>query len=132
MIFTLFLVVRSATTPAPESFLWVARDFMGGPKCATSGPVHHFEAPGFEGEKSRLKATKVPVVRAYFRDYATCEACQVCPRYKRAIFFEIREADLPQAEKAGYKKAIPPSPEELTEFEDAKRYRPAPDRPPEE
>lgn len=98
----------------PEATLWVAHEFMGGPKCVTSGPVSHYNAPGFEAEKAKLKLARVRVFREFFRDKATCEACRTCPNYHREILFEIRAADGAAAEKAGYRKALnPPTPGEL-------------------
>lgn len=98
----------------PEPMIWVAHEFMGGPKCVASGPISHYNAPGFEGEKNKLKSLKVRVSREFFRDKATCEACYSCPNYHREILFEIRAADLPRAEKIGYGKApAPPSADEL-------------------
>lgn len=117
----------------PEVTIWVTRAFIGGPKCASSGPVSHYTAPGFESERARFIKLKIRLLREYFRDLATCQACHTCPNYHREIFFEIHEKDLSESEKLGYRRAAPaPDAEELREFEENKRYRPKPDRPPED
>lgn len=125
----LCLCALNAAEP-PEATLWVAREFIGGPKCAVSGPVIHYTPPGFETEKAKLKKASVKIVREYYRDKATCQACHTCPNYDREIFFEIRAADLPLSEKTGYRKAPAPEAEDLKEYEDAKKYKPKPDVPP--
>lgn len=125
----LLLTAISAAEP-PEPTIWVAREFIGGPKCAVSGPVIHYTPPGFETEKAKLRKAAVKITREYFRDKATCQACHTCPNYHREIFFEIRAADLPLSEKAGYRKSPAPDTEDLREYEDAKRYKAKPDIPP--
>lgn len=118
---------------SPAKTVWVSHKFIGGPKCVASGPVSHFEAPGFESERAKLKRASVPTQREFFRDEATCEACHKCPNYAREIFFEIDEKYLPQADKAGYRRSqTAPSVEELSEYENSKRYRPKSDRPDED
>lgn len=113
--------------PAAKILIWVGHTFMGGPKCTTSGPVSHYQSPGFEAEKLKLARHKVTPRRDYHRDIATCEACHKCPVYHREILFEIRAEQIDLAEKAGYRKVQPPAYDELKEYEDAKRFRPKPD-----
>lgn len=128
-----FCHMALAASEKPEPTAWVMRPFIGGPKCVASGPVNHYTAPGFETEKARFLKPKVRVLREFFRDLATCQACHTCPNYHREIYFEIREADLPESEKLGYRRATPaPDADELREYEENKRYRPRPDRPPED
>lgn len=119
-----------AAAEPPEATLWVAREFIGGPKCAASGPVIHYTPPGFESEKAKLRKAAVKISREYFRDRPTCQACHTCPNYHREFFFEIRAADLPLSEKTGYRKSAAPDAEDLKEYEEAKKYKPRPDVPP--
>lgn len=91
----------------------------------------HYTAPGFEAEKAKFTKPKIRIVREYYRDLATCQACHTCPNYHREIFFEIRLADLAQAQKIGYTKASPaPEADELREYEENKKFKPKPDAPP--
>jgi hypothetical protein len=128
-------LLAAGATPAektPEPTVWVFHAFIGGPKCVASGPVIHYTAPGFEAEKAKFKKPQIRILREYYRDRATCQACHSCPNYHREIFFEIRAADLPLSEKIGYRKTSAPlDAEELKEYEDSKRYKPKPDVPPE-
>lgn len=97
----------------PPVTIWVSHTFIGGPKCVPSGPVSHYQPPGFMDERSRLKSAGVIPVREFHRDLATCEACHKCPNYKREILFEILKEKSAAAAKAGYEKTEPPSTDEL-------------------
>ncbi|MBS0618399.1 MAG: hypothetical protein JSR44_09435 [Spirochaetes bacterium] len=116
-----------AAADAPH--IWVAHEFVGGPKCVASGPVSHYTAPGFDAEKKRLRAQGVAIFREYFVDKATCQACYKCPNYARTIFFEIGDASRTVALKAGYNSVAAPSTDELKDFERRKKYQPPPDIP---
>ncbi len=124
--------IAAEAAKAPEATLWVSHEFIGGPKCVSSGPVFHYTPPGFEAEKAKFKKPFIRVLREYFRDKATCQACHTCPNYHREILFEIRAADLPLSEKIGYQKTAAPDADELKEYEEGKRYKPKPDVPPEQ
>ena len=93
----------------------------------------HYTAPGFEAEKAKFTKPKIRIVREYYRDLATCQACHTCPNYHREIFVEIRLADLAQAQKIGYTKAGP-APEAAAQRASAEHqpFPPKPDAPPEE
>ena len=113
---------------APEKIrIWVGHTFIGGPKCVHAGPVHNFEPPGFAAEKEKLRRVGVLPEREYFRDLATCEACQRCANYRREILFEILHEQLETANKQGYHKVTSPTNAELNEYEEGKRFRAKPD-----
>lgn len=118
--------------PEPVLTLWASRTFIGGPKCAASGPTGAFQAPGFETEKERLSRAGIRVLRAYYRDLSVCEACHTCPTYRREILFEIAVSDLEKLPATGYNRSAAPSTDELRDYERSKIFIPAPDIPPEE
>lgn len=120
-------IAPQAKTPIPTA--WVSKTFVGGPRCVARGPASAFTAPGFESEQEKLGRLGVPVVHAYYRDQPTCQACDVCPNYRREILFEIRTTDTDLSNKAGYNKVAPPDNTELQEFQRGKIYRPPPDVP---
>jgi hypothetical protein len=127
---TLLLFSLIGSVQAAENTVWVSHRFVGGPKCATSGPVIHFTPPGFEAEKIKFKQANLFTYREYFRDNVTCQACRICPNYSRNLLFEILEKDVPRAEKLKYRLADPqPSASEINEFQRSKTYRPPPDIP---
>lgn len=114
---------------AGETF-WVARQYTGGPLCATRGPVKNFVAPGFESESESLNQRNIRIYRSYFADYPTCQACNICPTYHREIFFEIAVQNRAAAGLAGFSEAkIPPTEDELKTFEKSKRFQGIPDLP---
>lgn len=106
----------------PEPTRWVAKTFIGGPQCVARGPASSFTAPGFEAEQEKLGAIGVKVQRAYYRDLPTCQACDVCPRYRREIYFEIRAIDAQRSSRAGYNGTAAPDAAELLEYERGKVY----------
>jgi hypothetical protein len=111
---------------------WVSKTFVGGPRCITRGPESAFTAPGFEGEQQKLGQLGVKVIQAYYRDLPTCQACELCPNYRREILFEIRASDAELSQKAGYNRVAPPDNQELLEYQRGKIYRPPPDVPQEQ
>jgi hypothetical protein len=119
-----------AKTAIPTT--WVNKTFVGGPRCIARGPASAFTAPGFESEQEKLGQLGVPVIQAYYRDLPTCQACEVCPNYRREILFEIRTSDAEVSKKAGYNRVAPPDNQELLEYQRGKIYRPPPDVPQEQ
>ncbi len=127
----LTVLVPMLPLAAGQTF-WVARIYTGGPLCETRGPVKNFVPPGFESESETLKIRNVRIYRSYFSDHPTCQACRVCPTYRREIFFEIGIQDSEAAGLAGFKAAErTPGEEELMRFEKQKKYQGIPDLPPE-
>lgn len=122
-----FAAPVAAPKPPEKILVWVTHTFMGGPRCVNKGPVQHFEPPGFAAEKEKLRRAGVFPAREYFRDHATCEACQKCANYHREILFEILQEQLEAANKTGYNKIPPPTAAELNEYEAGKRFRAKPD-----
>lgn len=116
-----------ANPPVPTT--WIGKTFVGGPRCTARGPALAFSPPGFESEQEKLGRLDIPVAQAYFRDLPTCQACEVCPNYRREILFEVRTADADRAAKAGYNKIAAPENAELLEFRRSRIYRPPPDVP---
>jgi hypothetical protein len=116
-----------AKVPVPTS--WVSKTFIGGPRCTQRGPASAFTAPGFESEQEKLGALGIAVMRTYYRDLPTCQACEICPNYRREILFEIPSADTGRAAQAGYNRVAAPDNTELLEFERSNIYRPPPDVP---
>ncbi|HNA78007.1 MAG TPA: hypothetical protein PKW28_13560 [Turneriella sp.] len=114
---------------APVATSWISKNFVGGPRCVARGPASAFSPPGFESEQEKLGRQGIPVAQAYYRDLPTCQACEVCPNYRREILFEVRSADTDLAAKAGYNKVAAPESTELLEFQRSKIYRPPPDVP---
>ncbi|MFZ5629025.1 MAG: hypothetical protein ACOY5B_07835 [Spirochaetota bacterium] len=121
------IIAAPAKTTVPTT--WISKSFVGGPRCVARGPASAFTAPGFEDEQDRLGMLGIRVVQAFYRDLPTCQACQVCPYYRRDILFEIRAADADQSAKAGYNRVAAPDHTELLEFQRGKIYRPPPDVP---
>lgn len=113
--------------------LWVHKNYVGGPLCAMGGPEINFVAPGIEAASEPLRANNIRIVRSYFRNQPTCQACGKCPTYHREILFEIEADKIAAAEKAGFVKLpVAPPADELAGFERSKVYRPTSDLPAEE
>lgn len=122
-----FAAPAAAAKPPEKILVWITHTFIGGPKCISTGPVRNFEPPGFAAEKEKLRRAGIFPAREYFRDLATCEACQKCANYHREILFEIPQEQLEAANKAGYNKTTAPTAAELNEYEAGKRFRAKPD-----
>ena len=132
--FSIACCVLLAGTPslpakAPVPTTWVSKTFVGGPRCAERGPASAFTAPGFEAEQEKLGALGIPVIQAYYRDLPTCQACGVCPTYRREILFEVRTTDRDRSAAAGYNNVAAPGSAELLEYQRSRVYRPPPDVP---
>lgn len=113
--------------------VWVQKNFVGGPLCAKRGPEINFVAPGIEAASGPLRAGNIRILRSYFRNLPTCQACGKCATYHREILFEIEADKIAAAEKAGFVKLpVSPTAEELAAFERSKVYRPPSDLPAEE
>lgn len=70
--------------------------------------------------------------RAYFRDLPHCQACRVCPTYRRQLFFEIAASETDRVRQIGYNETETPTNDELIEFERSKVFHAPPDLPPED
>lgn len=124
------LVCTSATiADTLSSTRWISKTFIGAPLCSTQGGEAAFVPPGFEREKYRLQQLGITVQREFYRDYATCQACKICPSYRREIFFEVLAIDVSKSAEAGYSIATPPESAELLQYDRSKIYYPPPDIP---
>ncbi len=113
----------------PVATTWIGKTFIGGPQCVAVGPSSAFTPPGFEQEQEYLGKLGIRVTQAFYRDMPTCQACEICPNYRREILFEVHAADADRAAKAGYNTVAPPENAELLEFQRSRVYRPPPDVP---
>jgi hypothetical protein len=117
------------TRKTPVATVWVSKTFVGGPRCVASGPASAFTPPGFEHEQEKLAKLGVKIHQSYYRDLPTCQACQICPNYRREILFEVEAVNAALSTKAGYNKTDAPENAELLEFQRSSIYRPPPDVP---